>query len=134
MGKLILDTGILIAIDRGTVALGDVIADDDNVAVAAVVIAEYLTGLAGQTNPAKQASARAFLTEFRAIVPSIPYDDMVAEHHAELLTYVRGTGSPRGAHDLIIAATARATGRTVVTTDKRADFGALPGVDVRLVG
>ncbi|MEV6214438.1 type II toxin-antitoxin system VapC family toxin [Nocardia sp. NPDC051833] len=134
MGRLILDTGILIAIVRGTVALPDVIADDDNVAVAAVVIAEYLTGLAGQTNPAKQASARAFLTEFRAIVPSIPYDDSVAEHHAELLTYVRGTGSPRGAHDLIIAATARATGRIVVTTDKRADFGGLPGVDVRLVG
>ncbi|MGS2806398.1 type II toxin-antitoxin system VapC family toxin [Nocardia sp. MW-W600-9] len=134
MGKLILDTGILIAIDRGTVALPDVIADDDNVAVAAVVIAEYLTGLAGQTNPAKLASARTFLTEFRAIVPSIPYDDTVAEHHAELLTHVRSTGSPRGAHDLILAATARATGRTVVTTDKRADFGGLPGVDVRMVG
>ncbi|MFE3545227.1 PIN domain-containing protein [Nocardia sp. NPDC059177] len=134
MGKLILDTGILIAVDRGRIDLPDVIADDDNVAVAAVVIAEYLTGLAGQTNPGKQASARAFLEKFRAIVPSIPYDDAVAEHHAELLTHVRNAGTPRGAHDLIIAATARATGRTVVTTDRRADFGGLPGVDVRLVG
>ncbi|WP_342801216.1 PIN domain-containing protein [Nocardia sp. No.11] len=133
MGKLILDTGILIAIDRGTVALPVVIADDDNVAVAAIVIVEYLAGPAGQTNPAKQASARAFPTEFRAIVSSIPYDDTVAEHHAELLTHVRRTGSPRGAHDLILAATARATGRTV-HTGKRADFGGLPGVDVRLVG
>ncbi|MEV4153383.1 PIN domain-containing protein [Nocardia salmonicida] len=134
MAKLILDTGVLIASDRGTVDLTDIIADSDNVAVASVVIAEYLTGLAGQTNPAKQASARAFLAEFRAIVPSIPYDDAIAEHHAELLSYVRAEGTPRGAHDLIIAATARATGRTVITTDRRAKFGDLPGVEALLVG
>lgn len=105
-----------------------------HVAVAAVGIAEYLTGLAGQTDPARQASGRAFLAEFRAIVPSIPYDDAIAEHHAELLTHVRTEDTPRCAHDLIIAATARATGRTVVTTDRRAKFGELPGVDARLVG
>ncbi|UGT58292.1 type II toxin-antitoxin system VapC family toxin [Nocardia asteroides] len=133
MAKLIFDTGVLIAIDRGTIDLSNEIADDDNVAVPAVVIAEYLTGVAAQTNSAKQASARKFLSEFRAIVPSVPYDDSVAEHHADLLTYVRSTGTPRGAHDLIIAATARATGRTVLTTDKRARFDELPGVEARLV-
>jgi tRNA(fMet)-specific endonuclease VapC len=31
------------------------------------------------------------------------------------------------AHDLIIAATARATGRTLITTDGRARFEELPG-------
>lgn len=134
MAKLILDTGVLIAVDRGVVDLSQIVADDDNVTVAAVVIAEYLTGLAAQGNPAKQASARAFLTAFRAIVPTIPYDDTIAEHHAELLTHVRAAGKPRGAHDLIIAATARATSRTVITTDRRAAFGDLPGVDARIVG
>ncbi|KAF0849233.1 type II toxin-antitoxin system VapC family toxin [Nocardia caishijiensis] len=134
MAKLILDTGVLIAVDRGTVDLPQIISDDDNVAVASIVIAEYLTGLAGQTNPARQASAREFLTQFRAVVPSIPYDDTIAEQHAELLTCVRAAGTPRGAHDLIIAATARTTGRTLVTTDRRAKFEELPGVDVRLIG
>lgn len=58
-------------------------------------------------------------------------DDLdVAEAHAELLVAVRSPGTPRGAHDLIIAATARASERTVVTAEGAA-FAALPGVTVR---
>ena len=38
-----------------------------------------------------------------------------------------------GAHDLIIAATARATDRMVLTADERASFGELPDVEVRLI-
>ena len=53
--------------------------------------------------------------------------------HARLLGHVRRIGRPRGAHDLIIAATATATGRTVLTADASAAFGDLPGVDVLTV-
>ena len=49
---------------------------------------------------------------------------------AELLAVVRTQGRPRGAHDLLIAATARSTGRTVLTADTTA-FADLPGVEVR---
>ncbi|MQA62669.1 MAG: PIN domain-containing protein [Actinophytocola sp.] len=133
MAKLIFDTGVLVAIDRGKLDLPSVLDDTDDVALPAVVIAEYLTGVAAQTNPAQQASARSFLSQLRDIAPVIDYDSGVAEHHAELLTYVRAQGEPRGAHDLIIAATGRATGRTVLTTDKQARFGELPGVTARLL-
>lgn len=133
MAKLIFDTGILVAVDRGTLDLPSVLDDADNVALPAVVIAEFLTGVAAQTNPARQASARSFLTQLRDIAPVIDYDYAVAEHHAELLTHVREQGRPRGAHDLIVAATARATGRTVLSTDKNARFGELPGVNARLL-
>ena len=54
------------------------------------------------------------------------------EVHAELLAHVRRSGTPRGAHHLMIAATARASDRTLVTTDGRARFDELPGVQVRL--
>ncbi|HEU4320823.1 MAG TPA: type II toxin-antitoxin system VapC family toxin [Acidimicrobiia bacterium] len=60
----------------------------------------------------------------------IPYDLVVAQEHALLLAEVKRTGRPRGAHDLLIAATARATRRSVVTADARA-FEDLPGVEVR---
>jgi tRNA(fMet)-specific endonuclease VapC len=40
-----------------------------------------------------------------------PYDLTVAEAHADLLAHVQRRGTPRGAHDLIIAATARAQER-----------------------
>lgn len=58
------------------------------------------------------------------------YDLEVAEAHAALLAHVRRTGSPRGAHDLLIAATARARERQVVSLDQ-SGFADLPGVIAR---
>jgi predicted nucleic acid-binding protein len=42
--------------------------------------------------------------------------------------HVRRSGSPRGAHDLIIAAHAAETGRLVLTRVAKARFNDLPGV------
>src|SRR5439155_27154002 len=54
-------------------------------------------------------------------VPVLDYDLEVAAAHAELLAEVRRQGRPRGAHDLVIAATARASGRTVVPRPGRSE-------------
>jgi predicted nucleic acid-binding protein len=45
---------------------------------------------------------------------------------------VHRTGRPRGAHDLIIAATSVSSERTLLTTDARG-FEDLPGVEVRIL-
>jgi predicted nucleic acid-binding protein len=58
-----------------------------------------------------------------------PYDVDVAEAHATLLAHTRKSGTPRGLNDLIIAATALARGRRVVTLD-HGGFADLPGVTV----
>jgi predicted nucleic acid-binding protein len=63
------------------------------------------------------------------VIPVVDYDQQVAERHAELLLHVRSQGRPRGAHDLVIAATASMAGRTVVSADTSA-FADLPGVAV----
>lgn len=68
-----------------------------------------------------------------AVVPVEDYTPAVAEHHAVLMAEVTRRGTPRGAHDLIIAATARATGRVLVTTDAKAKFDELPEVMARLL-
>jgi tRNA(fMet)-specific endonuclease VapC len=68
-----------------------------------------------------------------AVLPVLPYDAAVAAAHRSLLVAVRRSGMPRGAHDLIIAATAVATARLVVTSDARG-FTDLPGVEVRHPG
>ena len=73
---------------------------------------------------------RAFLDDVLQVLPIVDYDLGVAEAHAELLVHVRGAGMPRGAHDLVIAATAKSSGRTVITADRSA-FADLPGVAVR---
>jgi tRNA(fMet)-specific endonuclease VapC len=62
----------------------------------------------------------------------IPFDLEIARHHASLLAHARRVGQPRGAHDLQIAATARATDRTIITGDATA-FDGLPGVTHRLL-
>jgi tRNA(fMet)-specific endonuclease VapC len=132
VARLILDTGVLVAAVRGRLDLTS-LSDEDDVALAAVVVAEYLAGIGGEDDSARRTVQRAFLDEMLAAVPIVDYHPAVAEHHADLLVHVRREGRPRGAHDLIIAATARATGRTLVTTDKRAGFDELPGLSVRLL-
>ena len=79
-------------------------------------------------DPGRVLAQRAFLDEVLRVLPLCYYDRTVAEHHAALLAHVQRTGRKRGAHDLIIAATARATDRVVLTTDARARFGELPEV------
>jgi tRNA(fMet)-specific endonuclease VapC len=58
----------------------------------------------------------------------LDYTSDVAIVHARLLAHLRGEGKPRRAHDLINAATATATARTLVTTDGKAALDDLPGV------
>ena len=77
-----------------------------------------------------RAARLAFLEDLLQVIPVLDYGQAVAEIHAELLVHARGQGRPRGAHDLIIAATARMAGRTVVSADESA-FADLPGVQVR---
>lgn len=132
MARVILDACVLIAGMRGLLDVA-ALADTDDIAVPAIVVAEYTAGVLLTDDPGRAAAQREFLDDVLAVVPVVTYDRGVAEHHAELLAHTQRSGNPRGVHDLIIAATARATGRIVVTTDQRARFGELPDVSVRLI-
>ena len=129
MARLILDTTVLISAERDTASLDRLIDDADDVAIAAITAAELLVGveLADGRHRAKR---QAFV---RSVIDAIPieiYDPATATVHAQLLAHVRRTGRPRGAHDLVIAATAAARDRVVVSADHAA-FADLPGVSVR---
>jgi tRNA(fMet)-specific endonuclease VapC len=78
---------------------------------------------------ARRKKRAQFATAVLDAITIEPYDLQVAEAHAALLAHVRTAGTPRGAHDLIIAATARARDRQVVTFD-RSGFGELPEVSI----
>ncbi|HVV20849.1 MAG TPA: PIN domain-containing protein [Pseudonocardiaceae bacterium] len=132
MARLILDTGVLVAAARGILDPAQ-LPDVDDVALPAVVVAEYLAGVLLDDDAGRRAAQRAFLEDVLAVTPVEDYDSTIAEHHAELLAHVRKTGSKRGSHDLVVAATARATGRVLVTTDERARFDQLPEVRARII-
>jgi predicted nucleic acid-binding protein len=124
--RLILDTNVLIAYERGTIDRSAL--DNDELAVAAVTIAEYRVGIELADTAERAASRARALAAIEAVVDVLAYTDTTAAHHARLIAHVRRTGTPRGAHDLIIAAHAAETGRTVLTRDLKAGFAGLPGV------
>jgi tRNA(fMet)-specific endonuclease VapC len=129
---LILDTGVLVRGARGQLD-ATAIGDEDDVALPAVVIAEYLAGVLLDGDRARQATQRGFLDQVLDVTPVEDYTPAVAVQHAKLLAHVRTTSQPRGAHDLIIAATALATGRILLTTDSRARFDELPDGQARVL-
>jgi tRNA(fMet)-specific endonuclease VapC len=126
--RLLFDIAFLVDAERTGDDLDDVI-DDDDVAIAAVTIAELRVG-ALLANRRRKAARSAYVEDIIATIPVLDYDVEVAEAHAELLGEVRSQDKPRGAHDLIIAATAKVFDRTVVSADRSA-FADLPGVEVR---
>lgn len=116
-------------VERTRRTLDAVIGDEDDVAIAAITAAELLVGveLADRSHrPRRSRLVEAVLTT----LPVEDYDLETARAHASLLAYARRAGRPRGAHDLVIAATALARQRTVVTADADG-FTDLPGVALR---
>ena len=129
MARLILDTTVLVAAERGGAALDGVIDDADDAAIAAITAAELLVGVE-LADRRRRAGREAFVADVLGTLPVEEYDLATARAHARLLATVRRRGKPRGVHDLIIAATAVATGREIVTADARG-FADLPDVVVR---
>jgi tRNA(fMet)-specific endonuclease VapC len=128
MARLILDTGILIAAERGTADLDDLRSHD--IVIAAITAAELLAGVELAGTPGRRQRRQEFADLVFATVPVEEYTLDVARAHARLLAHVRRTGTPRGAHDLMIAATAAAGARAIHTLDNKAKFDDLPGTHV----
>jgi tRNA(fMet)-specific endonuclease VapC len=124
--RLILDTNVLIAYERGTINRAAL--DDDELAIAAVSIAEYRVGIELADSPERAADRARALALFSSAVEVLDYTAATAAQHARLIAHVRRTGTPRGAHDLIIAAHALHTDRTILSLDAEARFGDLPAV------
>lgn len=116
--------------ERAGAALDTAIDDEDDVAIAAVTAAELLVGveLADRRNRQRRQS---FVEDVLSVIAIEPYDLEVARVHATLLAHTRRSRRPRGAHDLLIAATALARRRLVVSADPTG-FADLPDVAVRL--
>jgi tRNA(fMet)-specific endonuclease VapC len=124
--RLILDTNVLIAYERGTIDRA--VFDEDELAIASVSVAEYRVGIELADTPERAAERARALAAITSVIEVMDYTAATAAHHGRLLAHVRRAGTTRGAHDLIIAAHAAETGRTVVSKDVKARFNDMPGV------
>lgn len=124
-----LDTSVLVVVERRRARLDDLIDDDDDVSISAVTAAELWVGVE-LADPRRRPRRSTFVEQVLSTIPVEDYDLETAKVHAGLLGDARRAGRPRGAHDLLIAATAIARGRALVTHDRQG-FEGIEGLTVR---
>jgi tRNA(fMet)-specific endonuclease VapC len=91
-------------------------------------VAEYRAGIELADTPSRAADRARALVAITSAVDVLDYTEATAACYARLIAHARRVGAPRGAHDLIIAAHALQTDRTVLTFDAKVRFAELPGV------
>ena len=122
--RVVLDTSVLIAIERGSSA--DQLQDFDFV-IPTPVLAEFEYGL--RRMPADAARRGWQILEAMVAVSEIaPFDSKTASKYAELKSALASLGKPRSQMDLLIASIAASLGLQLVTTDRKAQFELMPGV------
>ena len=131
MGTLI-DSSVLVAWERDQLDLETQLADyaEEDFAISAITASELLHGVHRATTPARRNRREAFVEGLLSRLPIIFFDLVTARIHARLSAELAIKRTSVGPHDLIIAATALASDRTVITADATA-FTNLPGVIVR---
>jgi len=130
VGTLI-DSSVLIAAERRALQLDAALAThpDEPVGIAAITAAELLHEVHRAATRAQRHRRETFVERLLDALPVFPFDLVTARIHASLWASFAAKGVTVGAHDLLIGATAIATGYRVTTRDRRS-FGRIPGLEV----
>jgi tRNA(fMet)-specific endonuclease VapC len=130
---LLIDTSVLIDVERGRLSLRTLMASagDEDVVIAAITASELLHGV-HRLSGARAARAESFVSDLLDLVPLRPFDLAEARVHARLSADLQARGVGVGAHDLLIAATAIAHDDRVLTRDLRS-LPRIQGLDVERV-
>ena len=131
MGTVI-DSSVLIAVERGDADLASIadVAPDEEIVIAAITASELVHGVHRLRGAVQRARTERLVEHVLATLTVVPFDLLIARAHAILSADLRSRGTPVGAHDLIIAATAVALGFDVATRDRRS-FPRISGLRVR---
>ena len=92
--RLILDTNVLIAYERGTIDRAAL--DADELAIAAVSVAEYRAGIELADSAERAADRARALAVITSAVEVLEYTEATAACHARLIAHVRRAGAPGG--------------------------------------
>jgi len=130
VGTLI-DTSVLIAIERGQLDTSLLRTEDDEeaVALAAISASELLHGVHRLTGAVARTRAERFVEHVLASVPVVDFDLDIARVHARLDAELSAAGTAVGDADLMIAATAVWLDYRIATRDLRS-FPKIKGLAV----
>ncbi|NLY00122.1 MAG: type II toxin-antitoxin system VapC family toxin [Rhodopirellula sp.] len=98
-------------------------------AISVITASELLVGVHRADTEARRQKRSAFVEAILSQIPIFDFTMEVARVHAELFALLTARGELVGAHDLIIAATAKHYTSAVMTTNT-ADFARIPGLEV----
>lgn len=114
MSRALLDTSVVIgALEPPGMQL------PEKIAISVITLGELRAGVRLADDPAARAARQTRLNAVRDAFEPIPVDEAVAEHYGDILATARSAGRTGKATDLLIVATAAATGRVLYTLDKR---------------
>jgi len=122
---LLIDTSLLIAIERGHVAR-EIMTEES--AISVITVSELVHGVHradGANRVRRRASVDEILDQFNVV----DITERVAQVHAEVWSELERAGAIVGDHDMWIGATALTHGLGVITRNAR-DFARIPGLRV----
>lgn len=122
---LLIDTDLLIELERGSKAVEDVLGDEQ-CAISVITVSELIHGVM-RASGATRARRGAFVEQLLATLQAIPISEAVARVHADIWSQLADRGESIGAHDLWIAATAIAHGLGLASRNT-AHFERVPGL------
>ncbi len=131
---VILDSSVLIDFDRRTFDVGEMLGalqlpEAEVVAISAITLMEFATGVALADTDARRAKRGLFLEDLGSQLPVLSFDSNIAARTGELNGELRSRGITVGSLDLMIGMTALVVGYSVVTRNVR-HFRLIPGLDV----
>lgn len=114
---VILDTSLLIGAERGTIRFEAFLEPlgDEPVGIAAITAAELLHGCHRAKDSGVRARRAAFVEAVLELMPTIPFGLPEARRHAELWAELARGGTLISPYDMLIAATALASGWGIAT-------------------
>lgn len=131
MGRVVLDTSILIALEKQHLSLKDLFNKDLNVYLPEVAVGEYLVGTELSTNPKFKEKRLAFLRTIEDFSELVVFNREHAQNFAKLVAQAKLLGRPRGSLDLAIAASAVTLDAVLYTRDSKGKFDQLIGLTVK---
>jgi len=126
---VIIDTSVLVAAERGTLNLRDLLGrtGNEDSGVTAITVSELLHGALRARDISERTRRLAVAEALLDGLSVYEFGVRDAQRHAELWVHLQRLGTPIGPHDMLIAATALARGEALLTLNRK-EFDRVPGL------
>ena len=130
---LVIDTNFFINVENNNINIDklDAFYDYGDAYIAAITVAELLTGVHMAKNIETRIKRNSFVEGIISKIPVLDFDEKVARTYSEIYAHLitNRNKNTMNTHDLLIASTAIAHGFPVLTSNIQ-DFEKIPGIKI----